>query len=234
MIAGLRQALMNVLFLGVLAVAGLMLLPAALGFHRYVILTGSMTGTYNRGAIVFDKPVATSTLTVGTPITYAPPPGTSSHDLITHRIYKITASKGGARVFQTKGDFNKDPDAWHFLLPRATQDRVVFHVPWIGFLFELLSIRRFRLVLIGVPALLAAFAVARGMWREAGALGDVDPDALPEWGLIDRDGLLVHDALGPLPALVPVFVGVPELAAAGSFAWAARPAPAGDLAGSPA
>jgi signal peptidase len=199
---------MNLAFLGVLVIAGLMLIPAALGFHRYVILTGSMTGTYDRGSIVFDKPVPVSDLRVGDPITYAPPPGVSSHDLVTHRIFKITRSRKGAQVFQTKGDFNRDPDAWHFMLPQATQDRVSFHVPVVGFLFELLSMRQFRLVLIGVPALLAAFAVGLGMWREAGDLSDADA-ALPGWGSIDHDALPAPGALGPLPAAAPVFVGLP-------------------------
>ena len=43
-----RQALMNLLLLAVTAAGVLMLGPAALGYHRYVILTGSMTGTYDR------------------------------------------------------------------------------------------------------------------------------------------------------------------------------------------
>ena len=38
------------------------LVPALLGYQRYVITSGSMTGTYDRGSLVFDKVVPTSSL----------------------------------------------------------------------------------------------------------------------------------------------------------------------------
>ena len=40
-----------------LALAAILLIPAALGFQRYVIVSGSMSGTYDRGSIVYDKEV---------------------------------------------------------------------------------------------------------------------------------------------------------------------------------
>jgi signal peptidase len=215
----LRQAAMNLVFVAIAAVAGLMLVPAALGYHRYVILTGSMTGTYDRGSVVFDKEIPTAKLRVGDPITYAPPPGVSSHDLVTHRIFKITANKTGVRVYQTKGDFNKDADSWKFMLPKATQDRVQFHVPIVGFLFELLSMRQFRLVLIGAPALLAALAVALGMWREAGDVADAELEGLPDWGTIDHGHMPSPGALGMLPAVASVFVELPATARPAGSVW---------------
>ena len=100
------NAAMAVLF----GLAAVMIVPATLGYHRYVIQTGSMTGTYDPGSIVYDRPVPTASLRVGDPITYAPPPGASLHKLVTHRIYRIATAPDGRRVFQTKGDFNKLPD----------------------------------------------------------------------------------------------------------------------------
>jgi signal peptidase len=221
-VKAVRQLAMNLSFLCILALAGLMLIPAAVGFHRYVILTGSMTGTYDRGAIVFDRAVPTSELREGDPITYAPPPGASSHDLVTHRIFKISTARNGAKVFQTKGDANKSADSWDFMLPQPTQDRVEFSVPYVGFLFEVLSMRQFRVFLIGIPAVLAAFAIAMGMWREAGSLGDAD--AMPGWGAIDHDALPAAGALGLLPVAVPVFVDLPHAVELQRFSWSA-PAP---------
>ena len=203
-----RQAVMNLLFVAVTAASALMLGPAALGYHRYVILTGSMTGTYDRGSIVFDKPVPTTSLKVGDPITYAPPPGTSNHDLVTHRIYAIRQDSDGARVYRTKGDFNRDPDPWRFRLAAATQDRVAFHVPYVGFVFAALGIRKLRMALIGGPALLAAFFVVLGLWREAGEELRRGGDDRPAWGEVDRGGRH-RGPLGPLPAPGPVFVAVP-------------------------
>ena len=49
--------------------------PALMGWERYVIVSGSMTGTYDRGSLVFDELVPTKSLRVGDVITYKPPPG---------------------------------------------------------------------------------------------------------------------------------------------------------------
>ncbi len=160
---------LNLMFVAMLGCAAIMIGPSLLGYHRYIILTGSMTGTYNRGSIVFDKPVPTASLKVGDPISYKPPPDFTSQGLETHRIYKITVGKDGVRTYQTKGDANKAPDVWHFQLPRPTQDEVKFSVPEVGYLFLILSIREFRLVVVAVPALLLGAYELRKLWREGGA-----------------------------------------------------------------
>ncbi|HEV7775108.1 MAG TPA: signal peptidase I [Conexibacter sp.] len=159
---------MNLAMMTLFCLAAIMLVPAALGFHRYVILTGSMTGTYDPGSIVYDRPVPTSTLRVGDSITYAPPPGASLHDRVTHRIYRVTTASDGRRVFQTKGDFNELPDNWRFVLPQPTQDQVVFHIPYVGYAFELLSVPQYRKIVIGIPAVLVAMWVIAGLWKEGG------------------------------------------------------------------
>jgi hypothetical protein len=41
---------------------------------------------------------------------------------------------------------------WKFTLNQSTQDVVVFHIPDIGYVFMLLSLRKFRIVLVGLPA----------------------------------------------------------------------------------
>jgi signal peptidase len=165
----IRKVALNVFLAAMFGIAGVMLIPAALGLHRYVILTGSMTGTYDPGSIVFDKPVATSSLKVGDSITYAPPPGMSpNHELVTHRIVRIKTGRGGQRVFQTKGDANKSADRWKFMLPQADQDKVIFHLPYVGYIFAVLGVPRFRMALIGAPALFVALWIVVGMWRDAG------------------------------------------------------------------
>ena len=167
----LRQAgrmALNAVFVAMVAAVAIMLVPAALGFHRYVILTGSMTGTYDRGSIVFDRSVPVAQLHVGDPITYSPPPGFTSQKRVTHRIWWIGRGPQGERVFRTKGDANKAPDAWKFTLNQPTQDRVVFHVPYVGYVFMMLSIRSFRMVLIGIPAVLIGLFLIFGLWRDGG------------------------------------------------------------------
>jgi signal peptidase I len=145
----------------VLALAVLM--PALLGFQRYVITSGSMTGTYDRGSLVFDRVVATSSLKAGDVITFRPP---GQAGLVTHRIVSLRVV-GGQRVFTTKGDANRTADVWGPLtLHDARQARVAFHVPYIGYGIAALSDRRVRMVVIGLPALLIALSTLAGLWRD--------------------------------------------------------------------
>jgi signal peptidase len=159
-------ALATALCAACLALAGLMLLPSLLGYQRYVITSGSMTGSYDRGSVVFDKVVPVADLEVGDAITYTPPPGSGPSGRITHRIVWIGSDQFGRQALRTKGDANPAPDPWTFTLDGATQARVAFHVPYVGYLLSFLAIRQARMVLIGLPALLIAFAVLLGFRRE--------------------------------------------------------------------
>jgi len=146
----------------------LLLVTALLGWQRYVIVSGSMTGAYDRGSIVYDEEVPVADLEVGDVITYQPPPGTISQDLVTHRIAWIGTDEQGARVFRTKGDANPDVDPWTFSLDQPEQARVAFSVPYIGYLLAGLSIPAVRMLAIGVPAILLALLILAGIWRDAG------------------------------------------------------------------
>jgi signal peptidase len=152
-----------------LALAAAVLIPALLGFQRYVITSGSMTGTYDRGSLVFDEVARTSDLAVGDVITYDPPDGAGPAGLVTHRIDSIASGPGGTRVYRTKGDANAAPDSWTFTLTEPTQARATFHLPYVGYAFAALADRRLRMILIGLPALLVALSVLTNLWREAGA-----------------------------------------------------------------
>ena len=152
----------------VLALA--VLVPALLGFQRYVITSGSMTGTYDRGSLVFDRVVATSGLRAGDVITFRPP---GQAGLVTHRIVSVRVVHG-QHVFTTKGDANRTPDVWSPMTLRdAHQARVAFHVPYLGFGIAALSDRRVRMILIGLPALLIALSTLAGLWR------DTSPESRP-------------------------------------------------------
>jgi signal peptidase len=144
-----------------------MLVPSVLGYQRYVIVSGSMTGTYDTGSIVFDKPQPVEDLRAGDVITYAPPAGASPMPLVTHRIVAIRTAANGTRVFRTKGDANQSPDPWRFSLTAPTQARVDFSVPYAGRVVSALSDRHTRMLVIGVPAALIALLVAAGMVRDA-------------------------------------------------------------------
>ena len=146
----------------------LLVLPAALGWQRYIITSGSMTGTYDRGSLVLDEVVPVSELRVGDVITYRPPAGAGPEGLVTHRIAEITTDEVGRRTFRTKGDANEAADPWTFHLPQGEQARVKLGVPYAGFALAALGRRDLRILIVGVPAALIALMSLAGLWREAG------------------------------------------------------------------
>jgi signal peptidase len=189
---------LNCAFVAMIASVLVMLVPALLGFQRYVILTGSMTGTYDRGSIVFDRPIPTADLKVGDPITYSPPAGFTSQTRVTHRIWWIGRGANGQRVYRTKGDANKHPDAWKFTLNQSTQNVVVFHIPDVGYVFTLLSLRDFRIALLGLPAIVIALMTLRALWIEGGMEARRQKLAELGWQTITDTGL--ETVLPPLDA----------------------------------
>jgi signal peptidase len=146
-----------------------LIVPSLMGWERYVIVSGSMTGSYDRGSLVFDEVVPVKSLKVGDVITYRPPQGSGPEGLVTHRIRSIGRDpKTGAAVFRTKGDANKVADPWTFTLPNKSQARVAAGAPYMGFVLAALAQRKLRMVLVGIPALLIALIVLGGLWRDTG------------------------------------------------------------------
>jgi signal peptidase len=148
------------------SLAALVLLPALLGYQRYVIAGGSMGDALPRGSLAYDEEVPTGRLRVGDVITYRPP---SRSHVVTHRIAWVGRDRRGRRVYRTRGDANPGPDPWTFSLPGRTQARVAIHFPLVGYGFVLLSVRTVRMVVIGLPALVIAAGAFRRAWRTARA-----------------------------------------------------------------
>ncbi|GAA6526953.1 signal peptidase I [Intrasporangium sp. DVR] len=146
----------NVL-LALVTLAGLAYLaPGVLGYERYVITGGSMSGTFEKGALVLERPVAVAELQVGDVITYVPPASSGVSTLVTHRITEITSSETGQPVLRTKGDANADVDPWTFSLNAPTQPVVEVAVPHVGWALIALADRQARMLVIGIPASLVA------------------------------------------------------------------------------
>jgi signal peptidase len=164
----LRSAVSWTLTALALSLAAAVLVPAVLGFERYVLTSGSMAGAYGTGSLVYARAVPTADLRVGDVITYTPPAGSGPTGLVTHRIVSIESRRDGAREFRTKGDANAAPDPWRFELNAPAQARVAFGLPLLGHGLAALSDRDLRMGLIGAPALLIAVAALAGLWRDAG------------------------------------------------------------------
>lgn len=143
------------------------LVPSLWGWQRYAIVSGSMTGTYDRGTLVLDEVVPSADLRVGDVITYMPPAGAGPDHLITHRIAWIGQDASGQRSYRTKGDANETADPWTFRLG-ATQARVKAGIPHAGTVLTALSGRRGRMIAIALPALLIAAVSLLRLWRALG------------------------------------------------------------------
>ncbi|WP_114424118.1 signal peptidase I [Nocardioides houyundeii] len=146
------RLLNNVLLIAVMVGCAAYIVPGFFGYERYVITGGSMSGTFEKGSVAFERQVPVKDLAVGDVITYMPPPDSGVGTLVTHRITKIRPGKDDTRVFRTQGDANPDPDPWKFSLPAGNQPVVAHTVPHLGWAFIGLADPQVRMYLIGVPA----------------------------------------------------------------------------------
>lgn len=119
------------------AVTVLVLVPRAIHGTAMTVLTGSMAPTIPVGSVIIDEPVDPRTLHVGDVATYQVAPGNALY--ITHRIIKIDNAKTPA-LFTFKGDANNGPDM-HPIPATAVRAKVLFHVPYLGAIRDLLHTR---------------------------------------------------------------------------------------------
>lgn len=159
-------------------IAALMFVPGLLGIDRYVITGGSMSGTFERGALVFEVQVPVSELRPGDVITYLPPADSGVTELVTHRILSVEPNPDGSgtRMFRTQGDANDAVDPWTFTLADSVQPKVVGWIPAVGWVFIALSDARIRMPAIGVPAAFIALLFLRDLVRATGRRRDSAPE----------------------------------------------------------
>jgi signal peptidase len=159
-VARARRGLVNLAAVVVLLGALAMVAGSVLGYERYVITGGSMSGTIERGSLVFDSPVPVDRLRVGDIITYQPPRRSGVSGLVTHRIHTLRHTATGV-VLRTRGDANPGPDPWRFRLDAPVQPRVDLAVPQVGQVFIFLGDRTNRMLVIGLPAAMVALVSLR-------------------------------------------------------------------------
>jgi signal peptidase len=155
-VARIGSALVN-LVVGVVTLAGVgYLAPSLLGYERYVITGGSMSGTFEKGSVAFEKPIPVEDVKVGDVITYLPPADSGVTNLVTHRIISDKVLDTGMRQLQTQGDANPDPDPWKFSLAGTEQPVVKATVPHVGWVFVAMADREIRMLVVGIPAAIIA------------------------------------------------------------------------------
>lgn len=156
-----EQTLLHLL-LGIVATVCLIVAATAVaplfGYGTYVIYGGSMGASLPRGSLAVTERVDTDGLRVGDVIAM------KRHGSTTlHRITSVDI-EDGQPVVTTWGDANEGPDAAPVILS-GRGDRLMFSIPYLGYLLHFARGPLGRLLLIGVP--LIALAVL--LWREGRA-----------------------------------------------------------------
>lgn len=139
-------------------VAALFLLPRFGGCRFDAVLSGSMEPALHIGGVALIKPVEPLDINPGDIITYH-----SGEEIFTHRVVEVV-SGGGEPSFITKGDANEDPD----LLPVAASSvvgKVVFDVPYLGYLAAFVKTRLGLLLTIIIPGLAIIGLELKNMWQ---------------------------------------------------------------------
>ena len=132
-------------------VAACMAVVLAIGWRPYTVLSGSMEPTFAPGDVVVAKPLAPLDVRPGDVVTFPDP--SRGGKLVTHRVRRLSASKGKAHVV-TRGDANDRPERWDVPLDDRV-GRVVFRLPKVGHVAAWgASIGGSRLLLAGPPILL--------------------------------------------------------------------------------
>ena len=146
------------LFNGLLVAAGVAVLAGGIAFrmadlHVQTVLSGSMRPTVSPGDLAITQGVPMGALRVGDVIVFTPP---SEARPVLHRIASLEGD-----AITTKGDANSVADPWHLTLQGATQYRLVFVVPFLGWLTEL---RGAALIAAGlIVALLVLLEIRKGV-----------------------------------------------------------------------
>ena len=128
------------------------------GCRVYVIYGGSMGSALPAGSIGITETVDSETLKVGDVVAIKRPGRATP---VLHRITDME-SNGDTMVYTTKGDSNDSPDPKPVTL-QGSGDRVVFAIPYLGYLVHFARGVIGRLLLLLLPSLLLLGMV---LWQQ--------------------------------------------------------------------
>lgn len=130
------------------------LIPFFTGSEKpMIVLSGSMVPMMLPGDLIVSRSISPEDLAVGDVIIFKDPWG-KNNTFITHRI--VSLEKREERIFQTKGDANNVED--DFKVPASNiVGRLIFVIPFAGYLPEVLKNKYIYLFTIVLPAGLIIF-----------------------------------------------------------------------------
>jgi signal peptidase len=140
--------------------------PALAGYRSFTVLTGSMVPALQVGDLVVDEPIAPLDIRPGDVITFPDPEQRGR--LITHRARGIRVRDGVVEV-TTKGDANNAVERWSIAVTGRV-GRVVYRLPWLGYVLVSARSRPGRIALLVLPALGLGLLGVRAIWRPGAAV----------------------------------------------------------------
>ncbi len=157
-----------IVFISFLALIGLLVIVSAFpisgNYQIKVVQSGSMEPAMKVGSIVIIKPA--DSYEVGDIVTFHGrfrlPNGEEL--AVTHRVVEKTVS-GSTTVYKTKGDANDDPDT-ELLRENKIIGKVLFDVPYIGYVVETARKPYGFLAILIIPASIIIYDQAIVVWKE--------------------------------------------------------------------
>lgn len=153
----LNTVLVVFILLGVLIVFSSVPFPG--NYKAFIVKSGSMEPTIHTGSIVFVRPE--ESYAVGEIVTRRT---TDPSFTVTHRLFS-QKEKNGQVVFDTKGDANDTSD--HVDIAKSDiVGKVVWSVPFAGYVVNYAKTPQGMLILIIVPAIIIIYDEARKIKKE--------------------------------------------------------------------
>lgn len=119
--------------------------PNIFGYQGLTVLSNSMNPVFQTGDLVVTKKVDARHVEKGDIITFTTEPST----FVTHRVENVL-KENGEKTFITKGDNNNTVDE-ETVHSNNLVGKVIFHIPYMGYLASFISSKTGFLLLILLP-----------------------------------------------------------------------------------
>jgi signal peptidase len=146
----------------VVGALGASLAPRLLGYSSVIVYGGSMGDSVPVGSIAVTEKVQPEDVNVGDVILFHPLATSPDSLPLMHRVVSVREEEG-QRVLQTKGDANPTPDPTEVAL-QGTGSRVVYTVPYVGYLVNLARTPLGWALLLFLPATYLGITTLRRIW----------------------------------------------------------------------
>jgi signal peptidase len=162
--------LLGSVFASGLALLAAISVPVLFGCRSLVVMSGSMEPAISTGSVVVVERIPGADIAAGDVVSFHAPGSTM---VLTHRVQSVAVREGMVEVV-TRGDANTGTESWA-IEPTGTVGRLVFEVPYLGYLLAPLQNPIARILLVVLPALALGGLLLVSIWRDPAASGRPAP-----------------------------------------------------------